>query len=208
MSEEEKALIEVPEATARFNIPPRNFSEAERAALLYSQSSLIPVQFRGKPNDCLIIIQLANRQNVDPFMLMQYAYIVQGRIGLEGKYAIALMNARRPFRGGVHYDYEGLGDTRSCVAWAVHAESGERCSVRIGMDMAKREGWLRNPKWTTMRDQMLAYRAGAFLARLFCPEVLMGMQTKEELEDILPPKIIEQGPILMEPLGPTSGSAT
>jgi hypothetical protein len=37
-----------------------------------------------------------------------------------------------------------------------------------------------------MPELMLKYRAAAFFGRLFAPEVLMGMQTSEEVIDITP----------------------
>ena len=35
-----------------------------------------------------------------------------------------------------------------------------------------------------MPEQMLAYRAASFFARVYCPEALMGAQTVEEVEDV------------------------
>ena len=50
--------------------------------------------------------------------------------------------------------------------------------------MARAEGWLSNRKWVTMPDLMLAYRASAFFARVYCPSVLMGVSVEGEIEDI------------------------
>ena len=54
------------------------------------------------------------------------------------------------------------------------------------MAMAKAEGWLANSKWRTMPEQMLAYRAAAFFARVHCPDLLMGVQVEGEPEDSRP----------------------
>ena len=35
-----------------------------------------------------------------------------------------------------------------------------------------------------MPEQMLMYRAASFFARTYCPEVLMGFSTADEVEDI------------------------
>lgn len=35
-----------------------------------------------------------------------------------------------------------------------------------------------------MPEQMLAYRAAAFFARVYCPEALMGVQLVDEVIDI------------------------
>ena len=59
--------------------------------------------------------------------------------------------------------------------------------------MAKKEGWYskNGSKWQTMEDLMLRYRAATFFGRLYTPDLLMGMQTKEELDDVIDVKIDE-----------------
>ena len=39
-------------------------------------------------------------------------------------------------------------------------------------------------KWKTMPRQMMTYRAASFFARAHCPEVLLGIQTVEEVQDV------------------------
>jgi hypothetical protein len=52
--------------------------------------------------------------------------------------------------------------------------------------MVKAENWLdkAGSKWKTMPEQMFKYRCAAFFARTYCPEVLNGLQTVEELRDV------------------------
>ena len=51
------------------------------------------------------------------------------------------------------------------------------------MQMAQAEGWTSNSNWRNMPELMLAYRASAFFARVYCPEAMMGVQTAEEVYD-------------------------
>ena len=55
----------------------------------------------------------------------------------------------------------------------------------MAMQMAKDEGWLgkNGSKWKTMPQLMLRYRAASFFSSLNCPELTMGIYTKEEIED-------------------------
>lgn len=65
--------------------------------------------------------------------------------------------------------------------------SGKVCTgAPVTWDMVKAEGWYdkSGSKWKTMPDQMFRYRAAAFFARTFCPDVLMGLQTVEETRDV------------------------
>jgi hypothetical protein len=58
------------------------------------------------------------------------------------------------------------------------------------MDMAEKEGWLKKngSKWQTMPQVMLRYRAASFFARMNCPELSIGLYSKEELDDFTPIK--------------------
>jgi hypothetical protein len=53
------------------------------------------------------------------------------------------------------------------------------------MDMAEKEGWSKKngSKWLTIPQVMLRYRAASFFARMNCPELSIGLYSKEELDD-------------------------
>lgn len=74
-----------------------------------------------------------------------------------------------------------------CIAWTKD-KSGERLeSPPVTMEMAVQEGWYtRNgSKWRTMPELMMQYRAAAFFGRMYNPELLMGLPTADELQDII-----------------------
>lgn len=79
-------------------------------------------------------------------------------------------------------------DTYGCVAWA-EDKSGERLeSPEVTIAMSKAEGWYgRNgSKWKTMPELMLRYRAATLFARLYAPELTMGIQSDDEIIEIAP----------------------
>lgn len=162
------------------------FNHLWRVATGYSRSSMVPDIFRGKPDDCFVGLQLALRLEVDPFMLFQSMYVVHGKPGLEAKLAIALTNARGPFKDRIQWKFKGQGMDRECTAYAHDRVSGNICEATVTMKIAKAEGWIdkNGSKWKTIPDLMLQYRSASWLIRLNCPEVLMGMNTRDELEDI------------------------
>lgn len=162
------------------------FNQAQRVAKLFANSTMVPAHFRGKPADVFIALHLAVRMNLDPFMVMSKAYPIQGRIGLEAQLIIALVNARGPFRGPIQWKFEGEGKTRKCTAYATHEKTGETCELPIDWAMVEAEGWSKKPgsKWLTMPDQMFRYRTATFLSRAYCPEVILGLSTIDELEDM------------------------
>lgn len=159
-----------------------------KIADVFSKSKLVPKHFQGNMADCMIALQLSIRMGVDPFMLMQNMYVVHGRPGIEAKLAIALANSKRVFRGPIRYSLTGSGMQRQCTAWAIDRETGDRLEETVTMEIAKKEGWMGKDgsKWQTIPDLMLKYRSAMWLIRTTCPEVLMGLQTTDELEDIGP----------------------
>jgi hypothetical protein len=133
---------------------------------------------------------------------MEKTFIVGGKLGLAAELAIELANASGRFRGPIRFKLHGEGDQRACTASAILMD-GETVENTVTYAMAKADGWAKNTKWQSLRDQMLQYRAGVFLARLYAGGSMGGMHTREELEDVvaarrLPAKALA-GPVDPEP---------
>ena len=74
-----------------------------------------------------------------------------------------------------------------CYAWTEDLSGQILKGPEVSITMAFQEGWHDKPgsKWKTMPELMLTYRAAAFFGRVYAPEILMGMKTIEESEDII-----------------------
>ena len=164
------------------------FNQLLRAAQMLSQSSLVPQNYQGKPQDCFIAAEMAARMNTSPIMVMQNLYVVKGKPSWAGQACMAMINACGKFREVKHvYTGQKGADTRGCYVTAIRISDGEVVNgTEITMAMAKAEGWTTNSKWRNMPEQMLGYRAASFFARMYCPEALMGLQTYEEVIDSQP----------------------
>jgi hypothetical protein len=163
------------------------FAQLQRIGTMYARSKMVPAHFQGDEPSCMVAVQMAMRLNIDPFMFLQKTYVVGGKPGMEAPLVIALINTRGPFKGPVNWDLkrDDKGDVIECTAYATHRETGTVCSSTVTWKMVEAEGWSKKngSKWLTLREQMFKYRSAAFLGRLYCPEVLMGMATADELVD-------------------------
>jgi hypothetical protein len=167
-----------------------------RLARIYADTDLVPDQYKRKPANCFLALQLAFRWKADPIMVMQNTYVVHGRPGIEGKLVAALLNCSGKIKGKIKYEITGSLQTKDycCRAWAIDAESDEEVEAVVDWAMIDGEKWAeptvtksgaRLPsKWETMPRVMGTYRASTFLVRLHYPELLMGMRTADEQEDI------------------------
>ena len=163
-----------------------SFELAQRMAKMIMVSDLIPDKFKGNVSNCVIALNMASRIGADPLMVMQNLYIVHGKPSWSSTFLIAAINGSGKFKGSLKFELNGTGDSRQCVAWINDFEGNKLESPTITMAMAKAEGWesKAGSKWKTMPELMLRYRAAAFFSRLYCPEITMGMQTVEEIQDV------------------------
>jgi len=189
----EIATISSPDApvSTGYLVDSGRFDHLWRVATAFSKSALVPAAFQGKPADCFVAAQLSLRLGCDLFMLMQNLYIVHGKPGFEAKLAIALLNASGKIDGTVRYRFDGDGDAYGCTAYVTDKHSGELVEgPKVDWATVKGEGWDKPKsgqpsKWTTMPDQMFRYRSATFLIRAHYPEVMMGLQTPDEIEDTI-----------------------
>lgn len=170
---------------------------------------------RENPNalaNSVVALNMAQRMGADPLMVMQNLYIVEGRPSWSSQWIIAAINGCGRFsplrfriesRGEREIEYKSTYwennqrhtkvekvkiNDKVCVAWAIEKETGEAIeSPAVSIEMAVLEGWYtkNGSKWQTMDEVMLRYRTASFFGKLYAPELLMGLQTVEEAQDII-----------------------
>ena len=170
---------------------------------------------RQNPNalaNSVVALNMAQRMGADPLMVMQNLYIVEGRPSWSSQWIIAAINGCGRF-SPLRFDIKSLGkkkveyitfswenqkrqevrntieiEDKVCVAWVIEKETGERLeSPAVSIELAVKEGWFtkNGSKWQTMPDVMLRYRTASFFGKLYAPELLMGLQTTEEVHDTI-----------------------
>ena len=175
------------------------FEDAQRMAKSLASSTLVPPQFQGQAGfaNCLVALEIAHRMRMSPFVVVQNLHIIHGRPSWSSQFIIGLINGCGRF-SPLRYEMTGKGDTLACTAVATELSTGEELrGPEVSMSMAKREGWATKSgsKWATMPELMCRYRAAAFFGRIYIPELLVGIQTQEEVLDVEPVTITEAGPL-------------
>lgn len=166
----------------------QGFEGGMRMAKALCKSTLVPKEFQGDQNvpNVMIALEMAQRIGASPLAVMQSIYIIHGKPSWSSQFIISAINASGKFSPLRFW----LNKERTqCYAWALEKETGERLeSPMVSIEMAKAEGWMSKAgsKWKTMPELMLRYRAAAFFGRLYAPEILNGMHTEEENQDIKP----------------------
>lgn len=153
------------------------FEQVQRVAMMMSQAGLCPAHLKGKPADCILVAAQAMRWRSDPFAVAQHTFVTQGKLGYEGKLIAAMVNASPKLRENLNYEYDGEGENRRVVVSGQF--KGSDTVRKVDGTVAKwktgNEFWKKNP------DQMLAYRGAREWARRHMPEVLLGVNSEEEI---------------------------
>jgi hypothetical protein len=172
-------IVEKPEGSiADFSAYERQFKMAK----FLSQSNLLPQHFKGKEADCFIALEMSNRTGASFLEVVQNLFVVNGQPAWKATFVIAQINRSKKFDDPLAFDVEGEGIHMNVTATA--SRKGKVYSAMVSMKMAAEEKWTSNPKYKSMPEQMLTYRAACFFGRKYCPEVMFGMYTKDELEDV------------------------
>jgi hypothetical protein len=198
MENELTLLNETTELSSNVFTDPKFFKPLYDMGKMFATSKMVPAAYQDKPMDCAIAIEMAARMNISPMMVMQNLYIVQGKPQWSGQACAALIAGSGKFKNiKPVYSGEPGTDEWGCHVEAMRTDDGETVTgTRVTIEMAKDEGWYAKSgsKWKTMPEQMLAYRAYAFFARVHIPNALMGVAVEGEVEDItkaLPEKPID-----------------
>lgn len=163
-----------------------SFKLAWQMAGALSESTIVPRDFQKSRANCMVAISQAQKLGVDPFVVMNNMYMIQGKITWKSEFVIAMINASGKFDTELQFkEEEKNGKPYSCTAFTFK-DGREISGIKVTMDMADAEGWTKKngTKWATLPQLMLRYRAAVFFARFNAPELTSGLYTVEEGEDV------------------------
>lgn len=156
-------------------------------ATMLSKSTIVPVTYQNRPENCYIALDMASRMGISPMVVMQNLFVIQGKPSWSGSAIGSMIKSNPSFTDvELHYVGEEGKDNWGAFVTATKKSSGKTLKGgTVTIAIAKKEGWYQKSgsKWQTMPEIMLAYRAYAWFGRVYCPEVMMGLQATDEVED-------------------------
>lgn len=163
-----------------------SFADAQRMANALASADFTPLTFRGKMSNCLLALEMSSRMDVSVVVVMQNMHVVNNKPAWSATYIIASINTSGRFKTTLMYEVEkdNDGNINGCYAYVIDKYGNRLEGPKVTAIMVKNEGWLSNPKWTNMPELMYRYRSASFFGKLYTPDILMGMQTIEEIEDV------------------------
>jgi hypothetical protein len=167
-----------------------SFEDGQRMAKMLATSNIIPQSYQNNIQNCIVAIEMANRIGISPLMVMQNLDVIQGKPSWRSTFIIAALNSCGRYKP-LRFEFVGTdktSDDYGCRAWTTDIETGDKLiGPFVTWSMVKAEGWLTKSgsKWKTMPELMFQYRAASFFGRLYAPDILNGMQSVEEVKDVV-----------------------
>ena len=168
-----------------------SFEFAQRQAKSLCQSQLVPTQYQGQQglSNCLVALEMSKRMKLSPLTVMQNLNIIHGKPSWSAQFIASTIMSCGRFS---NFDYlvKGQGETLEVQCVATRLEDNKQVKgSAVSMRMARQEGWTKNSKYSSMPELMLRNRAATFFGRQYIPDLLLGVQTSEEVIDIEPEPI-------------------
>jgi len=152
----------------------------------------IPSHLVGKPADCLAVALQAVQWNMNPYSVAQKTSVVNGNLCFEAQLVNAIVTSSHAVSSRFKYEYGGPWDKYRPGDRTANAEKG--LCVRVGAiltgDTERTWGeWLylefvkvrNSPLWQTATKQQFGYLAVKYWARLYTPDVILGVYTPDEI---------------------------
>lgn len=181
------------------------------ADVMATGRATLPKHFNGNSADCLAVVMQSMQWRMNPFAVAQKTHLVNGVLGYEAQLVNAVITTCAPVVDRLHYEWFGEWEK---VIGKFEIRKGEKGEYRTpGWKMADEEG-LGVRVWATFRGedeprvlelllaqartrnstlwaddprQQLAYLATKRWSRLYCPDVILGVYSPDELEETSQP---------------------
>lgn len=168
----------------------------------------VPQHLQGNQADCMAIAMQAAQWGMNPYAVAQKTHIINGVLGYEAQLVNAVISTRAPIKARLNFEW--FGDWQKIVGkfktvkskagkdfqvpdWNPADERG--LGIRVSatlkgedeprtLELLMAQATVRNSTlWTADPKQQLAYLATKRWARLYCPDVLLGVYTPDEIQD-------------------------
>jgi len=189
----------------KFSLAPRNMAEAIDFANYMARSDMVPSDFRGKPANIVVAVQMGAELGIPPVQALANICVINGRATMWGDLVLAVVQGHPQFQ-----DIEEVVTDEGAICTVyrkgrkpVTRGFSKAEAIAAGLwDMrpkvnGRSGGEIRNPSpWHNYPKRMMQMRARAFAIRDSFSDALKGLGIREEVADYA---------LLDEPAGPPGG---
>lgn len=163
-----------------FSLTPKDLDEAMKFSEMIASSDICPKDFKGKPGNVLVAVQMGLELGLPPIQAIQNIAVINGRPSVWGDATPALAKAHPKFEH-LHEEFDEASYTAICRI--KRKGEGEQTRTFSKADAQTAGLWGKQGPWTNYPKRMCQMRARAFAIRDVFPDALKGIQVAEEVMD-------------------------
>lgn len=165
--------------TNRLTLAPQNMPEALQFAEVLAKSTIVPRDYQGKPANILVAMLQGMELGLGPIQALQGIAVINGRPSVWGDTLLAIVQGSGLLEG---FSETQTDDAATCVV--KRKGIGEATRVFTVADAKKAGLWGKQGPWSQYPKRMMQMRARSFALRDMFADVLRGIQSAEEQQDI------------------------
>lgn len=155
------------------------FNTQMQMATAFSKSGILPPSLRGKPNDIVIVLQLAKELNLPPMQAINGINVIQGKPTISPQLMLAMIYKNYP---DMILDIKEDEKNKSVTVKIAKNKDDSFHESTWNADKAKSMGLIGKDNWQKQFMTMCKWRAVSEVVRTKFPHVIMGLYTPEELD--------------------------
>lgn len=177
------------------------------ATIMAGSKITIPAHLQGSKSDCMAIAMQAAQWGMNPFAVAQKTHVINGTLGYEAQLVNAVVSSSSKINGSFSYSWFGewpkilgkfvtktgkSGRPYQAPGWTPADEKGLGIAISATLlgetkprtlELLLTQAQVRNSTlWASDPKQQLAYLAVKRWARLYAPDVILGVYTADELD--------------------------
>jgi hypothetical protein len=171
-------MLPIANENKAFDLQANSFEQAIKFAEYIAKSSMVPSNYKNKPEDILIAIQWGQELGLKPLQALQNIATINGRPSIWGDAMLGIVQA--------HTDFESIEEyIKNDIAYTIIKRRNQPAHTStFSMEDAKKAGLnTKTGPWTQYPNRMLQMRARGFALRNTFADALKGIISREEAED-------------------------
>jgi hypothetical protein len=154
-------------------------------ALMIAESNFCPKEYKGRPGDVRIAIEMGKGLGLPPMSAVQNISVINGRPSIWGDAMLSLITSRKDCEDIREWTEGNIEDDTAIAHCSIKRAGRSEHVSKFSIKDAMRAGlWKKVGPWTQYPLRMLQARARGFCCRDVYPDALKGIITREEASDI------------------------
>lgn len=165
----------------------RSTADLMQFARMVATSDLAPKDYRGKPANVFIAVQMGREIGLSPMHALQAICVINGRPTVYGDALLAIVRASGAMEAhDERWDGVPFEDDYRAIATTTRVGMAPHVAAFSVADAKQAKLWRKAGPWTDYPKRMLMWRARAWALRDVYGDKLAGMHVTEEFRDMMP----------------------